>query len=97
MALNLRIRELREAKGWTLEVLASRIGVSVPHLSGVERGVKNLNNHLIERLSTELDVEPYLLFSAEQRIQDVLGILSDLDATDLAKVEGFASALRSTR
>lgn len=97
MALKLRIRELRQARGWSLEVLAARIGVSVPHLSEVERGKKNLNNHLIDSLSQELDVEPFELFAPRQGHDALTDVFRQLDADDLARVEAFAAALASTR
>lgn len=95
MTLDLRIRELRQAKGWTLEDLSSRIGVSKPHLSEVERGVKNLNNHLIERISAELGVTPQELFAnrSADRSAELRKIMDELDDTSLAKVLGYAQAL----
>lgn len=97
MALNLRIRELREARGWSLDTLAAKIGTSSPHLSQVERGVKNLNNRLIDALSRELNVEPFELFSPRQHQGDIQKVLSGLSAEDLARVKAFAQALASTR
>jgi transcriptional regulator with XRE-family HTH domain len=97
MALKLRIRELRETRGWSLETLASRIGTSVPHLSQVERGVKNLNNRLIDALARELRVEPFELFSPRQERGDVDALLDSLSPEDFARVEAFAAALASTR
>jgi len=67
VSLNLNIRELRKAKGMTLAELASIVGVSIPHLSEVERGKKNLNNHLIERLAAALNVPPHTLIAPEDR------------------------------
>jgi len=84
MALNLRIRELREARKWSLETLASKIGTSVPHLSQVERGVKNLNNRLIDALARALDVEPFELFAPRQERGNVEALLHSLSDEDLA-------------
>jgi transcriptional regulator with XRE-family HTH domain len=97
MALKLRIREIREARGWSLETLASRIGTSVPHLSQVERGVKNLNNRLIDALARELGVEPFELFAPRQDSSDIDRLMNRLSADDLARVAAFAAALASTR
>jgi transcriptional regulator with XRE-family HTH domain len=97
MALKLRIRELRESYKWSLETLASRIGTSVPHLSQVERGVKNLNNRLIDALARELGVEPFELFAPRQERSNVDALLHSLSDEDLARVEAFAAALASTR
>ncbi|MEM1149313.1 MAG: helix-turn-helix transcriptional regulator [Pseudomonadota bacterium] len=63
MALELRIREIREGKGMKLAELAEICGFSEAHMSQVERGKKNLNNHLIERISNALEVSPPELFA----------------------------------
>lgn len=97
MALKLRIRELRLARGWSLEILADKVGTSPPHLSQVERGVKNLNNRLIERISRALGVEPFELFSPRQEADDIQAMLAGLSPEDRARVEAFAAALSSTR
>lgn len=97
MALKLRIRELRDRRGWTLETLAAKAGVSVPHMSQVERGVKNLNSRVIESVAKALDVEPFELFAPRQELDSVGRLLRDLDPADLARVEAFAAALRATR
>lgn len=65
MPLKLHIREIRKAQGHTLAVVAGRAGISVPHLSEIERGDKNLNNHLMERISAALGVRPEELVSGE--------------------------------
>ena len=97
MMLNLRIRELREARGWSLETLATKVGTSVPHLSQVERGVKNLNNRLIDAISSALGVEPFELFAPRQRRGEIDALLARLSDEDLARVADFANALASTR
>lgn len=97
MALTLCIRELRESRGWSIETLAGKIGVSTPHLSQVERGIKNLNNRLIDSLARELGVEPFELFAPEQDRKIVAQILYGLSDQDLARVRAFADALSSTR
>lgn len=97
MSLKLRIRDLRESRGWSLETLAGRVGVSPPHLSQVERGIKNLNNRLIDGLARELDVEPFELFAPAQKRSDIVRILAELSDDDLARVRAFAVALSSTR
>lgn len=98
MKLNLRIRELREAKGWTLDRLAAQIGVSVPHLSGIERGVKNVNNHLIVNISSALGVAPHELFTRGNDQERALqNLLADLPPEDRERVMDFAKALASSR
>lgn len=95
MGLTLNIRQIRKGKGLTLEQVADKIGVSVPHLSGVERGKKNLNNHLMTRLADALGVAPEALIgSPGSGKRDYLeNILEQLGADDRARVAAFAEAL----
>lgn len=96
MELNIRIRELRKARGLTLEQLASRISVSAPHLSEVERGKKNLNNHLMERLASALGVSHAELIAEpepDNGVSRLMGTLRSLPEADRARVEAFALAL----
>lgn len=65
MSLKLHIRDIRKAQKLTLAVVAGRAGISIPHLSEIERGEKNLNNHLLQRISAALGVRPQDLFSGE--------------------------------
>jgi transcriptional regulator with XRE-family HTH domain len=95
MSLTINIRQMRKDHGLTLEELAAKIGVSAPHLSEVERGKKNLNNHLISRLAEALGVEPAaLIASNDQAAHDHLRrILDQLSPDDRLRVEAFADAL----
>ncbi|GGE30190.1 hypothetical protein GCM10011360_17810 [Primorskyibacter flagellatus] len=99
MQLNLRIRDLRKAKGLSIADLAGKVGVSTPHLSQVERGLKNLNNHLLVRIAAALEVEPDALIASQNRedIGDLLDAVSDLSAEDVERVRQFADALRLSR
>lgn len=97
MSLNLRIRELRQARGWSVETLAGKVSISTPHMSQVERGIKNLNNRLIDELSAALGVEPFELFAPRQDRDSTLRVMADLSDDDRARVEAFAAALASTR
>jgi transcriptional regulator with XRE-family HTH domain len=96
MSLNLHIRELREARALRISDLAEMVGVSTPHMSGVERGKKNLNNHLIERIATALNVPPETLFSGttSDRIAKINALLTCLPETDQDRVRAFAEGLR---
>ena len=95
MTLNLNIREIRKAKGMTLDHLAGIIGVSVPHLSEVERGLKKVNNHLLERLSAALGVPiEALINSGGSKTSRLTAIASQLDDDSLERLEAFADALK---
>ncbi len=56
MALRLRIKELREAKGWTGDVLAERVGVSRSYLSEIETGKKTINLPRLLAIASALGV-----------------------------------------
>jgi transcriptional regulator with XRE-family HTH domain len=58
-----RIRELRKAKDWTLEMLADRVGCGVTQMSDLERGVRPLNWHWLQSVSRALKVQPADLLS----------------------------------
>jgi transcriptional regulator with XRE-family HTH domain len=94
VGLTLRIRELRKERGLTLAQLAGEVGISIPHMSQVERGVKNVNNHLLERIAGALRVQPYQLISAGGPTQTTLDtILDRLGPEDRQRVETFAQNL----
>lgn len=99
MSLNLRIREIRQRRGLTLAELADKVHVSAPHMSEVERGKKNLNNHLLERISAALGVAPADLIAApgQSRYNALLAVLDHLDDEDRTRVEAFAAALAQSR
>ncbi len=91
----LQIRELRKERGLTLAVVASEVGISIPHMSDIERGKKNLNAHLITKISAALKVSPGALFKSDNpdELSDVVDILDHLDKADLERVKAFALAL----
>ena len=101
MTFGERVRELRNAKGWSLRDLAEQVDVGFTYLSRVENGRLNYgdypSNALIHRLADALDAgEEELLVLAErvpdrirQRVlerPDVFGKLADLDDKSLDRV-----------
>ena len=99
MSLNIRIREIRKARNMTLAQLADQASVSIPHISEIERGLKNLNNHLLERIAAALGVAPSDLISGDvdadtARLNE---LVSRLDASDAARVAAFAEALLKSK
>ena len=99
MALNIRIREIRKARKMTLAQLAGQVSTSIPHMSEVERGLKNLNNHLLERIAAALGVAPSDLISSDvdTDIARLNELVSRLDAADAARVAAFAEALLKSK
>jgi len=61
--LTLRLRELRELKGWSLRELARRAGVRPATISAIETGqTTGIDFATLERLAKVLEVDPgYLI------------------------------------
>lgn len=69
-----QIRDLRKAKGVTLQEMASRIQRSVGYVSQVERGVSNLPIVLLQSISEVLGVQVTWFFHSEtEQALDELG------------------------
>ncbi len=66
-----RIRSLRRASGWTLEVLAERSGLHPNFLGLVERGTKNPSLDTIVLVARGLNVEPQSLFDGLEGMRAV--------------------------
>ena len=59
-----RLRELRDAKGWSLEALAERSSVSRSNISLIERGESSPTAVVLDKLATALGVSLASLFEA---------------------------------
>ena len=75
-----RIQQFREASGLTQEELASRSGISIKHISVLERGLK------APKLETLVNIANALHVSSDMLLQDVVlyaadGLASELSAT----------------
>lgn len=56
-----RIRELREARGLTLEELAQRVGTTNQQISHLELGKRQLTVDWLRRLAAALECHPWSL------------------------------------
>jgi transcriptional regulator with XRE-family HTH domain len=54
--LGQRIREARESKGWTQELLAFHTGLDRSYVGSVERGERNVNFQTLVRIARALEV-----------------------------------------
>ncbi len=61
--VGLRIVELRDARGWTREAFAERLGVSTRYLGRLEAGRQNLTVHRLAWLAGHLRVRVVDLFA----------------------------------
>ena len=71
-----RIRELRQAKGWTLRELAPKVGVGFTYLSKVENSRLDFGDYpseaLIHRLAEALDADEEELLLLADKVPNVI-------------------------
>jgi transcriptional regulator with XRE-family HTH domain len=60
-----RVRELRKARGWTLEELAEKAEKHYTYIGGLERGDRNVTLEVLQAVATALEVPLKELFSLE--------------------------------
>jgi transcriptional regulator with XRE-family HTH domain len=54
--LGWRVRQLREAKGWTQELLAGRAGLDRSYVAGIEAGLRNPSTRALAKLARALGI-----------------------------------------
>lgn len=91
--MNLRMRELRKERGWTLQHLSDKTGMSIPHLSDLERGKKQVTTGSLEKIAEALDVPAYLLI-ADSDVAAFVAEVSSLSEADQERVRAFVQALQ---
>jgi transcriptional regulator with XRE-family HTH domain len=88
------IRAWREAAGYSLEYVASRVPMDKGNLSKVERGLLPYNQEMIERLSDVLNVEPWALIGRDPtKDGKVIDMVARLNQAELAQAERILEAL----
>lgn len=64
-----RLRQFRNARGWSLKLVADRAGISASHLSNLEAGRRTLDSRsLVADLATALEVAPTDITGVSQEI-----------------------------
>lgn len=56
--MRMRIKEMRQARGWTVDVLASKVGMSRSYVSEIENGKKAVNDRRISAFAKAFGVSP---------------------------------------
>lgn len=59
-----RVRQLRQARGWSQERLAAEVGIDRTYIGGVERGERNLGLRNVYKIAEALGVHPAELFKS---------------------------------
>lgn len=54
--LGWRVRQLRESKGWTQEILAARAKLDRSYVAGIEAGLRNPSTKALAKLARALGV-----------------------------------------
>lgn len=79
-AMRLRIRELRKARGWTVQELADRVGLSKSYVSDLETGKRRANNYRLEKFAKCFEVSVYELLDDGSLSDEERSLLVDFDA-----------------
>ena len=69
---------MRKAKGWTIEEMASMLGISKSHLSEVETGKKNLSTPMMDAVAHLFGVGVIELYDAGDIAADLAAIADEL-------------------
>lgn len=64
-AVGRNLRAYRKARGLSQEAFAEVLGVHRTYMGGIERGERNLTLKSVERIATQLDLEPLTLLQAD--------------------------------
>lgn len=94
--MRLRIEELLAEKGWTVQELADRSGMSKSYLSEIKNGVKPANSRRIQAIADAFGLSPIDLIDDDSVPQDVLEhmrTLSELSPADREAVIRHAASL----
>jgi transcriptional regulator with XRE-family HTH domain len=57
------LRAYRKARGLSQEAFADTLGVHRTYMGGVERGERNLTLKTVERIATQIELEPLSLLT----------------------------------
>lgn len=94
--MQLRVRELRKARGLTVQQLADLAGLSKSYMSELETGKKTANARRIEQIAKALSVRPFELLddtSIDAGLLDHIGRLAQMSPEDRLAVLRHAESL----
>jgi transcriptional regulator with XRE-family HTH domain len=97
--LGLRVKHLRQLRGYTQEQLAEHIEINPKYLSSIERGAENPTLALLCRLAKGLQVDLSELFQFQEGVppaqlrRKVARLLAEVTADDLPRMVRMLEAL----
>lgn len=89
----LRIKQLREERGWTQEVLAARSGMSRSQLAMIERETRPANTIRLNAIAAALGVAPEDLFETDPRERTIVELIRRLPHEDVEALIRIAEGL----
>lgn len=95
--MGLRIKELREARGWTQEELAERSHMSRSQLAMIEKETRPANTRRLSAIAAALGVPPEGLFDAGTASNRVIDLFVKLGPEDQMVLLRMAEALAAKR
>lgn len=93
----LRIKSLREGKGWTQEVLAAKAGMSRSQLAMIEKETRPANTLRLNSIAKALDVPPEALFDSGDDDWTLIQIVKKLEPADRAALVQIAESMAAKK
>ncbi|HBT01609.1 MAG TPA: XRE family transcriptional regulator [Citreicella sp.] len=93
--MGLRIKELREAKGWTQLELAERASMSRTQLTMIENETRPANTLRLNAIAAALGVPTEALFESDTKTSRIMELLRHISPEDQAVLLRMAEALAS--
>ena len=93
MPMALRIRQLRVAKGWTQDDLASRAGMSRSQLAMIEAETRPANTLRLNSIAAALGIETQDLYIRQDGKADIMALVDRLSPEDREIVTRLAESL----
>ncbi|PYE81423.1 helix-turn-helix domain-containing protein [Pseudoroseicyclus aestuarii] len=94
--MRLKIKEMRQERGWTVDVLADKVGMSRSYVSEIENGKKTVNNLRLSKFAEAFGVWPADLIddgSVDPDIVEHIKLMRRLSPSDREAVLRHALAL----
>lgn len=93
MFMGLRIKQMRDERGWTQEVLAAKTGISRSQLAMIEKGTRPANTLRLKSIANAFGVPTEALFDSGDDDWSLLQLVKQLTPEDRAVVVRMAEAL----